>query len=418
MMRANVWTGKWPQRAHELVMSLGSVRDAAKIVAEEMGRPISDGSLRGMLRCQFPDWQKTMAHREPGAATDPASVLRDRVKTLEVQLEEAQRSALTDERVAREILRLQASAAGVREPEWMLRSRKNPSAPGVPTLFASDWHWGETVDPNQIGGVNKYDLAIARKRARACIENAIDLILRHTVGGPGVPGVVLALGGDMISGDIHEELSATNEREWAPTLLDLQGVMVWAVKTLAKELGRVFVVAVTGNHARTTHKPRAKGRNFTNFDWLLYQQLRLRFEDEKPVQMFVPDGSDALYSVLGHRYLLTHGDQYRGGDGIIGSIGPVFRGDTRKRARNSAIGQGYDTALVAHFHEYRAERRRIQNGSLVGYNEYAHSKNFAVEPPQQALWWTHGEYGPTIHMPVFVERQASKAGASWVQWAA
>ena len=60
---------------------------------------------------------------------------------------------------------------------------------------------------------------------------------------------------------------ATNEREIMPTLLDVHGLLIWCIETLAKEFGRVFVPCVTGNHGRNTHKIRAKGRNFTNFDW-------------------------------------------------------------------------------------------------------------------------------------------------------
>lgn len=29
-------------------------------------------------------------------------------------------------------------------------------------------------------------------------------------------------------------------------------------------------------------------------------------------------------------YLLTHGDQFRGGDGVIGALGPIIRGDHKK----------------------------------------------------------------------------------------
>ena len=52
----------------------------------------------------------------------------------------------------------------------------------------------------------------ARQRAKRLVENTIDLLMNHMVN-PKYPGVVINLGGDMVSGDIHEELSATNEKE-------------------------------------------------------------------------------------------------------------------------------------------------------------------------------------------------------------
>jgi hypothetical protein len=45
------------------------------------------------------------------------------------------------------------------------------------------------------------------------------------------------------------------------------------------------------------------------------------------------------------------------------------------------------------------------NGSLKGYDEYAYTNNFPFEPPTQALWLTHPEFGITISMPVFVDHK-------------
>jgi hypothetical protein len=57
----------------------------------------------------------------------------------------------------------------------------------------------------------------------------------------------------------------------------LIGVLLWCINTLADAFGRVFVPCVTGNHGRNTHKIRAKGRNFTSVDWLIYQMLEMQF---------------------------------------------------------------------------------------------------------------------------------------------
>jgi hypothetical protein len=87
--------------------------------------------------------------------------------------------------------------------------------------------------------VNAYNLEIARKRARTFIEHAIDLLTNHTVN-PQYPGIVFALGGDMMAGDIHEELMTTNEREVMPTFVYIYEVLVWCIDTLADHYQRVF----------------------------------------------------------------------------------------------------------------------------------------------------------------------------------
>jgi hypothetical protein len=201
-----------------------------------------------------------------------------------------------------------------------------------------------------------------------------------------------------------------------PVVVDLIGVLIWCIDTLLSAFGQVFVPCVTGNHGRNTHKIRAKGRNFTSFDWLLYQFLAKRFESDERVKFFIPDGPDALYSIYNHRYLLTHGDQFRGGDGMIGALGPIIRGDHRKRSRNTQIGASYDTMILGHWHQLIQLQRLIVNGSLKGYDEYAYQSNFPFEAPRQALWLTHQDRGITFSAPVQVERPKATKARPWVSW--
>lgn len=339
--------------------------------------------------------------------------LKDEIRTLKAQIAGFNRETLDAKYIREKIIKL--AEQPVRVPTWLLNNKAPKSAPGVPTLLASDWHWGEVVDPAQIGGVNEYSLKTAHDRAKRMINNTIDLLNNHMVN-PSYPGIVFALGGDMITGDIHEELVATNEREVMPTVVDLWGVLAWCIETLADKFGRVFVPCVSGNHGRNTKKIRAKGRNFTSFDWLLYTFLAKRFEGDARVTFYIPDGADALYSVYGHRYLLTHGDQFRGGDALIGPLGPIVRGDHRKRARNMQINADYDTIVMGHWHQLMQTQKFIVNGSLIGYNEYAYNNNYGFEPPRQALWITHPERGITFHMPVQVDGKKAATDQPWIQW--
>lgn len=339
--------------------------------------------------------------------------LRDRIKTLETTLAGIERETLDATYVKRKILEL--AEQPVEPPTWLIEPHKTDRAVGVPTLFLSDLHWGEIVDPNQIGGVNQYKLETAHNRMRRCVEKAVSLLTNH-ITTIEYPGIVLIFGGDMVSGDIHEELMATNEKEIMPTVVDLWGALAWAIETLADTFGNVFVPCVTGNHGRNTHKIRAKGRNFTSFDWLVYQFLAKRFEGDKRVQFLIPDGPDAYYRVFEHRYLLTHGDQFRGGDGLIGALGPIIRGDHKKRSRNAQIGMEFDTMLLGHWHQLIQLKRLIVNGSMVGYNEYAYSNSFGYEPPQQGLWINSPGHGITFSMPVHLGETHKAPETEWVSW--
>jgi hypothetical protein len=220
----------------------------------------------------------------------------------------------------------------------------------------------------------------------------------------------------MFSGDIHEELMATNETELGPAFVDLEGVFIWMIEELLKNVEQLFIPWVTGNHGRWTHKIRAKGRAFTSFDWLLGQVLRKHFEKDPRVTFMIGSGSDVRFKIFDYRYMLSHGDQFRGGDGMVGALGPIIRGDHRKRGRASQVGQDYDTLIIGHWHQLIQLRRVIVNGSAKGYCEYAYSNNFPFERPQQALYFTHPQHGITISMPVILDRGGPKEAEKWVSW--
>lgn len=364
------------------------------------------------------------------AGVEPATAAADK-QALECQLltEEVNRlrslnkaisrDSLNDERVRRYIFGIAHTKPQV--PEWLERTVSSTAdSMDVPILFGSDWHWGEVVKPSEIGGVNKYNLKIAQQRLCTLIDTTINLLTNHMVK-PNYPGIVFALGGDMVSGDIHDELSETNEMPIMPIVLDLRDHLVAAITRLKNEFGKVFLPCVCGNHGRNTHKIRSKEFNHTSFDWLTYQMLDRHFADDPDVIFFIPGGTDALVNVAGHRYLFTHGNAFRGGDGMIGALGPIIRGDHKKRGRNSQVGQEYDTLVIGHWHQLVQMKRVIVNGSLIGYNEYAYTNNFGYEPPQQALWITNSQHGITFSMPVNVAGDAGRESrdrshTSWVTW--
>jgi len=346
-------------------------------------------------------------------------MLEDELVRMRARCKTLTKEALTDEKVRRVIFEIAHTKPTT--PAWLTKAAAAiETLPGVPILFGSDWHWGEVVNPDEIGGVNQYNLEIAQQRLHRLIDTTIELLTNHMVN-PKYPGIVFALGGDMVSGDIHEELSETNEAPIMPVVLDLIDHLTVAIRRLKAVFGKVFLPCVAGNHGRNTHKVRAKQFNHNSFDWLIYQCLDRRFADDPDVVFYIPEGTDALVTVAGHRYCFTHGNQFRGGDGMIGALGPIIRGDHKKRGRNSQVGMEYDTLVLGHWHQLVQTKRYIVNGSLIGYNEYAYAGNFGYEPPQQALWLSHPKHGITFSMPVnvdddYTKKHTRKGKQPWVEF--
>jgi hypothetical protein len=343
--------------------------------------------------------------------------LNAKIKRLEHELRKSEDERLDHTLVKSKIIQLGHNVAETEAPPWMVKPQKSADCPGVPTVMVSDLHWAEVVDPKQINFVNKYNIEIAHDRLKRLAERTIRLL---GIISPkfDYPGIVIPFGGDMITGNIHDELTATNEMNSMPAILDLFGALASLIETFLQKFPHVFIPCVTGNHGRDTRKIWSKDRHHTSFDWLLYCFLAKHFEKNERVTFHIPDGPDAYYRIYDHRYLLTHGDQFRGGDGVIGPLGPIIRGDHRKRSRNSQISQEYDTMIMGHFHSYMQMERLIVNGSLKGYDEYAYAGMFPFEVPQQALWLTHPKHRITYRMPVKLTEIAQVKRTSWVSVAA
>ena len=60
---------------------------------------------------------------------------------------------------------LKLSKEKLSPPSWLLNKKPSKKkSHGIPTVFASDWHYGEVVYPAQINGMNEFNLRIADKR--------------------------------------------------------------------------------------------------------------------------------------------------------------------------------------------------------------------------------------------------------------
>lgn len=339
---------------------------------------------------------------------DPVEVERQRLAQRREQTEE--KRAIREAVQEAERMDLLKALAGEYKrngvPAWVSLSKSKPkmsqdSGLSTAVVVLSDTHFDEVVNAAEVDYVNEYNRGIAESRLAQFFQNTIALAKEHTAGIT-YEGIVCCLAGDMISGDIHEELATTNEATSVQTVLHWSGLVADGLRLLADAFGRVYVPCVVGNHGRTTRKPRAKQRVHTSLDWMLYQIVARELSSDDRITMDISEAADLLFDVHGTRFLLTHGDQFKGGSGIAGALSPLMIGDSRKRKRGITTGRPYDYMIVGHWHQYGMFKSIIMNGSLKGYDEYAYVSNFDVEPPQQAWFVVDSRHGITLRAPVLV----------------
>lgn len=287
-------------------------------------------------------------------------------------------------------------------PTWTKTPTKSKTGRhrGTLTLQLSDTHFDEDVRPDQVYGFNAYNRDIAMARLRGLSDKTI-LIGREYFAGVDYDGVVVLATGDIFSGDIHEELARTNQASLYQSCVFWVGHMVAFLTSLADEFGRVHLAAAVGNHGRNSHKPIYKNRAFNNIEWLFWHWVADKLKDDGRFTFDIADSLQTLVQVYDSRFSIEHGDEFKGGDGQVGALGPLKRGQLRAATQRIAMAQPLDWMVVGHFHQYMPPSQGlIMGGSLKGYDEYAAGKHLRPEVPQQGLWVTTPERGPTVFAPV------------------
>lgn len=108
-------------------------------------------------------------------------------------------------------------------PKWLAPTKRKAGSRATVTTVLSDAHFDEVVNPDEVGGTNAYDRDIATLRLRRYFDRVVT-VARDLFAGVTYDGAVLMLGGDMFSGDIHDELTQTNE----PGETILSGILYWS----------------------------------------------------------------------------------------------------------------------------------------------------------------------------------------------
>ena len=354
---------------------------------------------------------------KPAPVDDKALVgLRDENAELRKKLRDAVRDDI-DADAIRSILGT-LGAAPAQPPAWLSAPRgRRAVLPEVPVTIWSDWHNGETVARSETSGVNEFSPEVCERRVKRLVESTIDLCKNH---GPALaPGIVINLLGDFVSGALHPELAKTDAEEVIPAVLRTRDLMVAALDKMISAFGQVYCPCVSGNHGRQTPKPEFKRYVYKNWDWLIYQMLLRHYADNPNIVLDVPDTNEVLFRVYGQRYLAMHGDMLgvKGGDGIIGSIGPIMRGAVKVGNQSRALGQDFDVLLMGHWHQQLWLPGAIVSNTLKGFDEYA-ARSLRASPstPSQPLWFVHPTWGRTAHRDIFLEDPKIGPGEGWVSF--
>lgn len=296
--------------------------------------------------------------------------------------------------------------AAVREPvplHPIVTSSKSAPDCGVAVAVWSDWHVAEVVDRSKVRGLNAYSPEIARQRSVKCAQSTRKL-WRHISQSYKCDSMLLFLGGDFITGYLHEELAHTNAMAPVEETRFAKQLLIECLDHLVEEksIKHLRVVCTRGNHGRSTKKMQYKNDYETSFESWIYWDLAAHYEGSTRVEFEYPKGDVHVTEAIANQYRVRcfHGHQIKYNDGIGGLTIPLNKWLAKQDATERA-----DFNLMGHYHMYSLPNSRtILCGSLKGYDEYAASHGFPFQAPLQAFSLLDVRRRMmSQHMPIFCE---------------
>ena len=346
------------------------------------------------------------APREASKPEDPVAFrrLRDENSGLKARLADLERRVIEAEDIRSSVLGLMDTPL---KPRLVIPTRGSRAGGGRSViLHLTDVHYGETVDIDEMDGVNSYGAKIARARIGRFFARAASLCTEHW-SGPPPEEIVLCLGGDLISGNIHAELAETNYPSVPATVREVGEIIAGGVGLLREHLDcPIRVYSVPGNHGRLTLKPTAKKRAAMSLDLLAtdFAEACCRAAGIDGVSFYQTHSPDAYFSTYAFNWLLNHGDTTgsKGGQGYIGPAATIVRGHRKLMDTAWRSGKPINYILTGHLHTTLRTPFGWSGGSVVGYSEYARDLRADPEPAKQNMLVIHERNGVIDHQELYL----------------
>lgn len=271
----------------------------------------------------------------------------------------------------------------------------------VAVLVASDWHSEEEVLPGQVGGLNKHNLEIGDKRAKAFWQGAhrlYDIFRKDTA----IKTIVVGLLGDFITGSIHDDLVEGNLLAPGDAIYRVQNMILSGLKFLLDNTdANIVAVCHGGNHGRTTKEQRIASETGNSFEQYMFYNCRDLMANEPRIKFQIAEGYHSYVRLFDGKYTIRmhHGHGMNYGGGVGGLTIPV-----NKAISQWNKGQRADLDVFGHFHTSLNYNNFVSNGSLIGYSAYALRIKADFEKPSQSFFLINKRWNAkSIHTPIFVE---------------
>lgn len=337
------------------------------------------------------------------AAKSAEELVKHYEEAEEIKLTKKERNSLVKQNsLLKKALEVQTSLAQAPLPPIKRLEFGSGMREATAVFGLSDLHVEEKVKPGDTPTGNAYNLAIAEYRLSRAFAGVKWLIEKERATSL-IRSVLCWIGGDTMTGHIHDENKETTAFPPVMTLLWLYPRLLEGIRSLLEDEGieTLYIVASYGNHGRDTKKPYRVRGAYHSYEWGMYQRLADDLKDEiKSGRVkFLADPSAHQYvQVYDFNLHFHHGDEIQYAGGVGGITIPM----------NKAVAQWdkvrrCDFHHFGHYHQYFDMGNLVGNGSLIGYNGYAMSIKATPEPAQQFFYLLDSKRGKTAKSPIWCE---------------
>jgi hypothetical protein len=267
----------------------------------------------------------------------------------------------------------------------------------IANTFWSDWHVEEHIKPEEVKFKNEFNLEICRNRAEKLAQKTLQMV-NIDKASTKINKLVVYLGGDFISGYIHDDLQTTNLLTPAEATIYAKELLYNNILFLhdSCKLDEIEVICLCGNHSRYTKgKIQYKLQPQKTFEWILYHDLADMFKSKKRIKFTISHGISHTNYEFNFAINSLHGTDFIYNKGIGGPAVSINRTIAQNR-------DDYFLWVFGHLHGYEPSLNWIKNGSLCGFNQMAIAKGFPYQRPTQAYWLVHNQEGRICDRPIYV----------------
>jgi len=272
-------------------------------------------------------------------------------------------------------------------------------SPVVPVLHLTDIHMGAVQEPNEIEGFNAYSPEIADNRMANLTLRWLNWV-HYQRKAYRIDEAAIIITGDIISGDIHDELRTTNAFPAPVQVARASELLARLIADIAPSFKKVRVHFISeDNHSRLTKKPQAKEAGMNSLNYLVGVMTNTYLLSLSNVTFDIYPMNEKVINVNERLYLITHGHTIRGWMGVPW-YGVERKVGKEALARLQIIMQEFERAKEIGFHKYVFGHFHTPidtplyscGASLQGTDAYDHQAGRYANPGQSA-WLVHPKHG-------------------------